>query len=60
MQQQIGRLVVSVVGAVSERELRFAEARDGVAQPVAQRLEVVLGVVIPARPGTSRRSRMPR
>ena len=43
VQQQIGRLVVGVVGAVAERELRLAEARDGEAQPVAQRLEIVLG-----------------
>ena len=53
VQQQVGRLVVGVVGAVTEGELRLAEARDGEAQPVAQRLEIVRRGRHGRAPGTS-------
>ncbi len=63
MEQQVRRLVVRVGRSVAERELRFAEARHRVAQPIAQRLEVVRERVHRppvARSGSSNRSRMPR
>ena len=41
VQQQVGRLVVGVGRAVAEREPALAEARHRVAQPVAQRHEVL-------------------
>ena len=61
VQQQVRRLVVGVGRAVAERELRLAEARHRVAQPVAQRLELVHGGASSrARSASSSRSRMPR
>ena len=61
VQQQVRGLVVGVGAAVAERELRFAEARDGEAQPVAQRLEIAGGNrAHRAAPVVSNRSRMPR
>ncbi len=41
MEEQISRLVVGVGHPVPECELRLAEARDRIAQPVAQRDEIV-------------------
>ena len=57
VEQQVRGLVVRVGAAVAERELRFAEARHRVAQPVPQRLELAHG--LPAA-GSSSRARMPR
>ncbi len=45
VQQQVRGFVVRVGRPVAEGELRFAEARHRVAQPVAQRLEVVVSGV---------------
>ena len=59
VQQQVGRFVVGVGRAVAEGEPRLAETRHRVAQPVAQRLEVVCGVLIAYNSGVSSRSRMP-
>ena len=41
VQQQVRGLVVGIGRPVPEGKLRFAEARDGVAQPVADGLEIV-------------------
>jgi len=61
MQQQIGRLVVGIGRAVAERQPALAEARHRVAQPVAQRHEVLRrGSGHRVVPGNSSRSRTPR
>ena len=43
VQQQVGSFVVGLVAAVAEVELCLAEARYGLAQPVAQRLQFADG-----------------
>ena len=60
MEQQIRGLVVGVVRAVPEDEFRLAEPRHGVAQPVAQRFEVVRGRRHHREPGNSSCSRIRR